>query len=135
MRYFDTSCFSLPLPGTFGNSARNLWHGPGINNWDMSFFKIFRLPGEGRQVQFRFESLEVWQRAAALSLKLFEFADELEQRRRYKFAEQFRSALQNLFDPHTIEIRAGNLRYRIGVSALDRRRTKVSVEGPRRQGP
>lgn len=60
LRYFDTNCFSLPSPGTFGNSARNLWHGPGINNWDMSFFKIFRLPGEGRQVQFRFESFNIF---------------------------------------------------------------------------
>ncbi|MEX2261651.1 MAG: TonB-dependent receptor [Bryobacteraceae bacterium] len=59
LRYFDTSCFSLPAPGTFGNSARHLWHGPGINNWDMSFFKHFPL-GEGRQLQFRFESFNLF---------------------------------------------------------------------------
>src|SRR5581483_6146548 len=60
LRYFDTSCFAIPSPGTFGNSARNLWHGPGLNNWDMSFFKIFPLPGEGRQIQFRFESFNIF---------------------------------------------------------------------------
>ena len=56
LRYFDTSCFSIPAAGTFGNSARNLFHGPGVANWDMSLFKNFALPGEGRQLQFRFES-------------------------------------------------------------------------------
>jgi hypothetical protein len=60
LRYFDTSCFSIPSPGTFGNSARNLWHGPGINNWDMSFFKIIPLGSERRQLQFRFESFNIF---------------------------------------------------------------------------
>lgn len=56
LRYFATECFSLPEPGTFGNSARNLWHGPGINNWDVSFFKNFRLWNDRSNLQFRFES-------------------------------------------------------------------------------
>jgi four helix bundle protein len=42
---------------------------------------------------FRFETLDVWKRASSLSLRLFEFADELEERRRYRFAEQFRAAV------------------------------------------
>lgn len=54
-RYFDTSCFSIPKPGTFGNSARNLWHGPGTNNWDFSAFKYFHLGSESRTLQFRGE--------------------------------------------------------------------------------
>jgi hypothetical protein len=56
LRYFDTSCFSLPAPETFGNSARMLFHGPGVNNWDFSLFKIFPLNSERRTLQFRFES-------------------------------------------------------------------------------
>ncbi len=55
LRYFDTTCFSIPKPGTFGNSARNLWHGPGVNNWDVSFFKQFPLWSEARYLQFRGE--------------------------------------------------------------------------------
>ncbi|HWB99785.1 MAG TPA: hypothetical protein VG672_23920, partial [Bryobacteraceae bacterium] len=55
LRYFDTTCFSIPTPGTFGNSARTLWHGPGVNNWDVSFFKQFPLWSEGRYLQFRGE--------------------------------------------------------------------------------
>src|SRR4051812_29208617 len=42
--------------------------------------------------QFRFQDLEVWQRAAAFSPKLFEIADELDRRRKYRFAEQLRAA-------------------------------------------
>lgn len=60
LRYFDTSCFAIPAPGTFGNSARNLWHGPGIANYDMSFFKIFPLGSDRRQIQFRFESFNIF---------------------------------------------------------------------------
>jgi hypothetical protein len=56
LRYFDTSCFSLPAPGSFGNSARNLFHGPGLNNWDFSVFKHFPLGDERRSLEFRFES-------------------------------------------------------------------------------
>jgi four helix bundle protein len=41
---------------------------------------------------FRFEDLEVWMRAADIGFELGNLADELEQRHRYKFAEQLRSA-------------------------------------------
>jgi four helix bundle protein len=41
---------------------------------------------------FRFEDLEVWRRAADLAFQLGNIADGLEERRRYKFAEQLRAA-------------------------------------------
>ena len=41
---------------------------------------------------FHFLSLRVWQQAAELSRELFEWADELEQNRRFRFAEQLRAA-------------------------------------------
>lgn len=41
---------------------------------------------------FRFENLEIWQRAADISLPLFEIAGELESRRLFRFAEQLRGA-------------------------------------------
>jgi four helix bundle protein len=41
---------------------------------------------------FRFENLEVWQRAADIGFQLGGIADVLEQRRLYKYAEQLRSA-------------------------------------------
>ena len=41
---------------------------------------------------FRFESLEIWQRAADLDLPLFELADQLDTLRLFRFAEQLRAA-------------------------------------------
>jgi hypothetical protein len=53
-RNFDTSVFQLPAVGTFGNAARTLLRGPGINNWDVSLFKNFPVK-ERVKVQFRWE--------------------------------------------------------------------------------
>ena len=41
---------------------------------------------------FRFENLEVWQRAADVGFELGGIADGLEERRRYRYAEQLRGA-------------------------------------------
>ncbi len=45
-----------------------------------------------RDKQFRFEDLEVWKKGAALSGPLFSMADNLDQQRLYRFAEQLRAA-------------------------------------------
>ncbi|MFZ5994948.1 MAG: four helix bundle protein [Thermodesulfobacteriota bacterium] len=42
--------------------------------------------------KFRFEDLEIWQLAIDIADKLFDIADELEQKRLYRFAEQLRGA-------------------------------------------
>lgn len=42
--------------------------------------------------EFRFESLLIWQKAADLAVHIDELSDSLDQLRKYKFAEQFRSA-------------------------------------------
>jgi hypothetical protein len=64
--YFNTSAFVLQTPGTFGNAARNVVRGPGINNLDFSVFKNFFLPHffghsgeEGPRLQFRGEFFNV----------------------------------------------------------------------------
>ena len=41
---------------------------------------------------FRFENLKVWQRSVDVALPLFDVADDLERRKRYRFAEQLRGA-------------------------------------------
>jgi four helix bundle protein len=46
----------------------------------------------GKVGRFRFESLEIWQRAADVDLRLFRVADYLEDKRKYRFAEQLRAA-------------------------------------------
>lgn len=41
---------------------------------------------------FRFEDLQIWQQAADLAVVLDELSEELELKRKYRFAEQLRSA-------------------------------------------
>ena len=41
---------------------------------------------------FRFEELQVWQRAADLAVALDELSEDLEAKRKYRFAEQLRAA-------------------------------------------
>jgi four helix bundle protein len=42
--------------------------------------------------QFRFEDFEIWKKGAAVSGPLFDLADELDNKRFYRFAEQLRAA-------------------------------------------
>lgn len=64
-RYFDTSAIALPTPCatgtppppcTPGNAPKDIFRGPGINNWDLSLFKNIPLPGERMRMQFRAEA-------------------------------------------------------------------------------
>jgi hypothetical protein len=43
-RFFNTGAFSIPPPGTYGNSARNIIVGPGTQAANMSLQKIIMLP-------------------------------------------------------------------------------------------
>src|SRR5579871_861817 len=59
--WFDTSVFSLPAPGTWGNTPANNVSGPGHDNWNLSFFKNFVLSQERLiNLQFRAEFFNVW---------------------------------------------------------------------------
>jgi len=52
--WFNPSAFALPTLGTVGNEGRNNFHGPGINNWDMSLEKDTRIT-ESTQFIMRME--------------------------------------------------------------------------------
>ena len=52
--WLNTAAFAAPTAGTFGNASRNLIYNPGEQNWDIAFFKNFRLSGSQR-LQFRME--------------------------------------------------------------------------------
>ena len=41
---------------------------------------------------FRFEDLEIWQRARNLAVQFHKLAEQLEQKRMYRYAEQLRGA-------------------------------------------
>jgi Carboxypeptidase regulatory-like domain/TonB-dependent Receptor Plug Domain len=53
-RNFRTEVFQLPARGTYGNAAKTLIRGPGINNWDLAIFKTFPIR-EQMRFQFRWE--------------------------------------------------------------------------------
>lgn len=55
-RYFNTDAFAPPTIGTPGNAAKDLIRRPGINSWDMSLLKNFKLPREGWRMQIRVET-------------------------------------------------------------------------------
>lgn len=56
-RWFDTSCFVAPAPGTLGNAARTTLFGPGRWNVDLALSKRFQ------RVQFRAEIFNVFNHA------------------------------------------------------------------------
>lgn len=47
---------------------------------------------KGRRPHWRFEDLEIWNRAADLAVKFHRIADRLDSRRLYRYAEQLRAA-------------------------------------------
>jgi hypothetical protein len=60
---FNTCAFaSDTVVGTFGNGGRNIIRGPGFQNWDISFFKMFPIREEMR-VEFRAEFFNAFNHA------------------------------------------------------------------------
>jgi hypothetical protein len=60
--WFNPAAFASPAPGTFGNAPRDAWYNPGQQQWDIAFFKNFRLGGSQR-LQFRAEIFNFINRA------------------------------------------------------------------------
>jgi hypothetical protein len=52
------SVMTPPNPGTFGSMARNMFHGPGLEAWDLSLLKDWK-PVERVKIQFRAEFFNV----------------------------------------------------------------------------
>ena len=47
---------------------------------------------QGHMIKFRFQDLRIWQLSIEIADKLFDIADDLEDKRLYRFAEQLRGA-------------------------------------------
>lgn len=62
-QWFNTSCFSEPLPGELGNASRTPVSGPDFVNTDLSLIKHFRLPHEGMRLDFRAEVFNLFNHA------------------------------------------------------------------------
>ena len=48
-QWFNPAAFAPPTPGTWGNSPRNGYFGPGSYNWDIGLMKDFHMPFSERQ--------------------------------------------------------------------------------------
>jgi hypothetical protein len=58
-RYFNTDVFSAPPQDVKGNAGMGIVRGPGMNNWDMAFSKVFQ-PKERLKVELRAEMFNVF---------------------------------------------------------------------------
>lgn len=61
-QYFNTARFVANAPGTFGNTPRNIYQGPGINTADLGLIKNFQYH-ERYQLQFRWEMFNAFNHA------------------------------------------------------------------------
>ena len=61
-RYFNTSLFSLEQLGQLGNAPRRFFHGPGINNWDITLAKDTKLT-EKTNLDFRVDLFNAFNHA------------------------------------------------------------------------
>ena len=59
---FNTVLFSPNALGTFGNSSRRFFYGPGIDNYDMALHKTTRIK-ESSTLEFRFETFNTFNHA------------------------------------------------------------------------
>ncbi len=95
---FDPNLFtnSTVAPGTIGNAPRSICCSPGINNWDIGFYKGFQL-AEKLNMEFRGEIYNIWNHAQFYSVdgnvsdgSNFGFAQRVRDPRLFQFALKFR---------------------------------------------
>lgn len=56
-QWFKSAAFAVPTFGHLGNESRNMFYGPGIENFDSGLHKAFNMPyNESHQLQIRFET-------------------------------------------------------------------------------
>jgi hypothetical protein len=59
-RFFNTEAFGRPPQGYYGDAPISPVRGPGLNNWDITLMKQFRLWSETSNLQFRSEFYNAW---------------------------------------------------------------------------
>lgn len=59
-QWFDKTKVAAPDQYTFGNSGRNRLRSDGWEQFDLSLFRVFGLPGEGHSIEFRAEAFNAF---------------------------------------------------------------------------
>jgi hypothetical protein len=59
--FYDPAAFANVTERRYGTTGRNQFRGPGYNNYNMSLFRTFGLPGRAR-LQFRVEGFSLFNR-------------------------------------------------------------------------
>jgi hypothetical protein len=54
-RWFNPQVFGRPAKGTVGTAAKDVFRGPGLNNWDFALMKDIPLKSESRYFQLRLD--------------------------------------------------------------------------------
>jgi hypothetical protein len=62
LRWLNRSAFSAPPAPFYGTCGRSVFTGPGLNNWDLSLLKQFRIT-EGVRIEFRAEAFNAFNHA------------------------------------------------------------------------
>ncbi|MEO8372753.1 MAG: carboxypeptidase regulatory-like domain-containing protein [Candidatus Solibacter sp.] len=62
LNWLNPAAFSIPAAGAYGNSSRNSLSGPGLQQFDLTLSKKFRV-GEGKNVEFRSELYNIFNHA------------------------------------------------------------------------
>ena len=57
--FLNPAAFAQPMPGTYGNLGRNVFSGPGLNDFDMSFVKSQQISGHW-WLRLRAEFFNIW---------------------------------------------------------------------------
>ncbi len=58
--YFNPNAFAVEAFGTLGNEGRNNFHGPGINNTDLSLIKDVKLLKESQKLELRMDTFNTF---------------------------------------------------------------------------
>ena len=64
--YFNFALFTNEKLGQFGNSRRRFFHGPGLNNWNMTLAKVTKIT-EDKQLELRLEAFNLFNHAQFLN--------------------------------------------------------------------
>src|SRR5215472_2722882 len=96
--WFDTSVFSTPTPGTWGNEPHNGVRGPGRDNWNVSLFKNILMNEErATALQFRAEFFNLWNHPQWV-------ADTLNGGISTMYGASNFGAVTSAYDPRTIQL-------------------------------